>query len=299
MSAVVRSLPPGPLPGWPVNPALTDREFALFRRLVSDQTGIALGPHRRVLLQARLGKRLRALGLRTFTEYYQLLTERDPRGDEMVCLVNAITTNRTEFFREAHHFTYLAQTWAPTISARIAETGDRSIRIWSAGCSSGEEPYTIAITLRDALPSLPELDARILASDIDTEVLACAAAGIYPLDAVASVSPLALRRHFLRGTGTHAGSVRVRPEIRATVTIRRINLLEHPWPIRVRFDAVFCRNVLIYFDPATQQRVLDRLVEALKDDGLLILGHSESVHGVAGLRHVGQTIYRKENSRDR
>jgi len=297
MEAAVRSSQRSPIPSPDVDASLTDGEFALFRALVADQTGIALGPHRRVLLQVRLGKRLRALGLRTFSEYHRLLTERDPLGEEMTRLVNAITTNRTEFFREGHHFAYLAKTWVPAVRARSAETEDRSVRIWSAGCSSGEEPYTIAMTLRDALPSPSDLDIRILASDIDTEMLARAAAGIYPLEAIGRVPKVSVPRHFLRGVGSQEGFVQVRPEISAMVTVRRINLLERPWPIRTRFDVVFCRNALIYFGRATQQGVLERLVECLKDDGLLILGHSESVHGIARLRHLGRTIYQrtKEN----
>jgi chemotaxis protein methyltransferase CheR len=281
-----------------VEAGLTDREFELFRSLVASQTGIALSPSRRVLLQARLSKRLQALGLRTFGEYHRLLGEQDPLGEEMVHFVNAVTTNRTEFFRESHHFVFLAQTWAPALRARIAETGDRSVRVWSAGCSSGEEAYTIAMTIRDELGSIAGLDARILASDIDTEVLARAVAATYSLDAMALVPKPALPRHFLRGTGPHTGLVQVRPENRAMVTVRRINLLDRPWPIRTRFDAIFCRNVLIYFDRPTQQRVLERLVAFLKEDGYLVLGHSESVHGlVGGLRHLGRTIYQRTTER--
>jgi chemotaxis protein methyltransferase CheR len=278
---------------------LTDREFGLFRAMVAEQTGMALGPHRRVLLQVRLGGRLRALRLGTFSEYYRLLTERDPLGEEMIRLINAITTNRTEFLRERHHFDYLSQTWVPTLRARIAETGDRSVRIWSAGCSSGEEPYTIAMTLRDVVPALSDLDISILASDIDTDVLTRAAEGIYSLEAIGRLPKRDVPRHFLRGIGAQSGFVQVRPEIRAMLTVRRINLLEYPWPIRTRFDVVFCRNVLIYFGRATQVRVLDRLVDSLKDDGLLILGHAESIHGIGRLRHLGRTIYQRTKEKTR
>jgi chemotaxis protein methyltransferase CheR len=273
---------------------VNDREFAVFQALVYGRTGIVLGPHRRPLLQARLGKRLRALGLASFTEYHRLLMERDAGGEEMNRLVNAITTNKTEFLREPHHFDYLAGVWSPAVKARLAENGNARVRAWSAACSTGEEAYTIALTLLDALGPV-EFDIRILASDIDTEVLGTAASGVYAVETLAAFTSAVLMRHFLKGTGAKTGLVRVRPEVRRLVTFRHINLLDDAWPIHTRFDVIFCRNVLIYFDRPTQQRVLEHLLEYLQDDGLLVLGHSESVHGlVAGLRHVETTIYQRE-----
>jgi chemotaxis protein methyltransferase CheR len=273
---------------------LTDREFDLFRSLVYARTGIVLGPHRRPLLNTRLGKRLRELGHQSFTEYYRLLMRGDPDGEEMTRLVNAITTNKTEFLREPHHFTYLAEVWAPVVRARLAKAPSAPVRIWSAACSTGEEAYTIAFTVRDALGS-DDVDFRILASDIATDVLSRGAAGVYAMERLAVVPRTTLMRHFLRGTGTNTGLVRVRPETARLVTFRQINLLDDDWPIRTRFDVIFCRNVLIYFDRATQQRVLEHLLEYLKDDGLLVLGHSENVYGlVGGLRHVETTIYQRE-----
>jgi chemotaxis protein methyltransferase CheR len=273
---------------------ISKREFELFRDLVRAHTGIALSAYKRPLLQARLGRRLRALGLATFTEYHRHLTE-DESGQELVRFINAITTNKTDFFREAHHFDYLRKVWVPARRAAAAPTGQRTIRIWSAACSTGEEPYSIAITLLDALgPGAAGWDVKILASDIDTDVLDRAAAGVYPLEQTAPVPPDILARHFLRGTGHHAGTVRVRPALRDLVAFRRINFLDDPWPIRTRFDVVFCRNALIYFDRGMQQRLLRRLAGSLKDDGLLILGHSESAHGLLdGVQHLGNTIYRK------
>lgn len=277
---------------------LTDREFAVFQALVYGRTGIVLGPHRRPLLQARLGKRLRALGLATFTEYHQRLMEGDPSGEEMNRFVNAITTNKTEFLREPHHFQYLTETWAPAARARRQATGDARVRVWSTACSTGEEAFTIALTLLDALSTV-DFDVRILASDIDTEVLAQAAAGVYALETMATVPVPLLMRHFLKGTGAKTGLVRVRPAVRRLVTFRHINLLDEAWPIHTRFDVIFCRNVLIYFDRPTQQRVLQHLLEYLHDDGLLVLGHSESVHGlVDGLTHVQTTIYQREKASD-
>jgi chemotaxis protein methyltransferase CheR len=284
---------PGPsAPGWDVG--LSDHEFEVFRELVYAQTGITLTPHKRALLQARLGRRLRALGLTSFTAYHRLLTKEDPAGDELGRFINAITTNKTDFFREAHHFRYLAEEWLPALRARAARGGSRSIRIWSAGCSTGEEPYSIAMTVWDGLGPTVGFDVKILASDLDTEVLGRAANGVYTLDQTAPIPQPVLARHFLRGRGEQAERVRVRPELRSLIVFRRINFLDDPWPIRSRLDIIFCRNVLIYFDRPTQQRVLERFLGLLKEDGLLFLGHSESAYGLlGGVKHVGNTMYRR------
>lgn len=273
---------------------VTDREFEIFRALVLARTGIALTPQKRLLLQSRLAKRLRALGLATFTEYHEYLTLRDPDGEEMVHFINAVTTHKTEFFREPHHFHYLRDEWAALKRRRCRRVGDRVLRFWSAACSTGEEPYSLAMTLLDALPELSHgWDLRILASDIDTDVLAHARNGTYGLDQAAPIPPPLRTRYLLRGTGAHAGLVRMRPILRELIVFRRISLLDEPWPIRTRFDAIFCRNALIYFDRPTQARILERLVGFLKDDGLLVLGHSETVHGLGlDLVPVGNTIYR-------
>jgi chemotaxis protein methyltransferase CheR len=281
------------IPGVPRD--LSDREFQSFRTLVATHSGIALGPHKRALLQARLGRRLRTLGLTTFADYHRLLIEHDPQGEELVRFINAVTTNKTHFYREPHHFAYLAERWAPAMVGRASRGGERAVRIWSAGCSTGEEPYTIAMTVADALPHADGWSVRILASDIDTDVLERAAAGVYSIDAAGAIPPAVLKRHFLRGTGTSTDLMRVRPSLRSLVAFRRINLLEDQWPSGASFDVIFCRNVLIYFDRPTQQRVIERLGACLKDDGVLVLGHSEGILGMTnGLRHVGHTIYRKE-----
>ena len=273
--------------------SITDAEFQRFRRLVHEQTGIALNDSKRPLLCARLGKRLRRWGYSTFSEYYAHLTERDPRGEELMRMVNAITTNKTEFFREGHHFDILRAQVAAT-AARAGYEGPRTLRMWSAGCSSGEEPYSMAITVLDTLGRARSWDVRILASDIDTDILATAAAGVYAEERVEAV-PVELRqRYFVRGRGAQSGFVRVRGEARELVTFRRINLRDDVWPIRTPLDAIFCRNVLIYFDRDLQQCLATRFLELLKPGGLLFLGHSESLVGMrAGLEHVGNTAYRK------
>ena len=273
---------------------LSDKEFEIFRALVYAHTGISLSESKRPLLQARLTRRLRALGLATFSEYHRVLTERDSSGEELGRFVNAITTNKTDFFREPHHFRHLAEEWVPAAKARAAQSGGRAIRIWSAGCSTGEEPYSIAMTIREALGTAAGWDVKILASDLDTDVLARAEAGVYSVEQAAPIPPAMLSRHFLRGRGADAGRVRVRPELRSLITFRRINFLDARWPIRGQLDIIFCRNVIIYFDRPTKQRVLQRFLGLLKDDGLLILGHSESVYGLLdGVKHLGNTMYRR------
>jgi len=273
--------------------ALPDRDFERFRALVYERTGIALGPHKRQLLRARLGRRLRALGLATFGEYYEYLTDPEAGGDEeMVRFVNAITTNKTDFFREPHHFDYLLRTWAPAHRAKAEAGGARRVRVWSAACSSGEEPYTLAIVLAEARLVPPAWDTRILASDIDTDMLAQADEAAYGPDRTAAVPRDLLVRHFVRRAGRDRDHARVRPELRDLVTLRRINLADPAWPIRTRFHVIFCRNALIYFDRTMQKRILENLVSFLEPGGLLFLGHAESVFGlVDGLIHLGNTIY--------
>ena len=272
--------------------AITDGEFDLLRRLIHMHAGISLAPWKRDVVRARLGRRLQDLGYTTFAEYHTLLLA-DTSGTELTRFINAMTTNKTEFFREAHHFDYLRGTWLPS-RGPCRRASDRRLRFWSAACSTGEEPYSLAITLLDALDGGQGWDLRILASDIDTDVLAHAAEGVYPMEQITPVPRHMLPKYFLRGTGTREGHVRVKPAVRSLMTFRRINFLDDPWPIRTRFDAIFCRNVLIYFDRPTQQRILYRLVQQLTDTGLLVLGHAESIHGlVTGLTPVAATVYRR------
>jgi len=277
---------------------VSEQEYRRFQELVKAQTGITLGEHKRSLVAARLGKRLRALGLSSFRSYYDYLTGATGQA-EREHFVNAMTTNKTDFYREKHHFDFLKTEIIPALKARAIRTGDRRIRIWSAGCSSGEEPYTIALTLRDSLESLLTWDIRILASDIDTHVLAQAAQGIYPADRVGDIPTATLERHFRRGTGDRAGLVQVAREVRNLVTFRQINLLEEPWPIQTVFDCIFCRNVIIYFDKPTIRRLIGRFATYVKEDQYLFLGHSESLYGVTDqFAFLRNTIYRKRGDRE-
>jgi chemotaxis protein methyltransferase CheR len=209
-------------------------------------------------------------------------------------MTNAITTNKTDFFREAHHFAFLRSEISAPLVAKAAAGGSRSLRIWSAGCSSGEEPYSIALTVLDNLPGASSWDVKILASDIDTDMLAKAQEGVYPMERIANVPPQVLERYFLRGKGARAGLVRVRREVMDLVTLRWINLQDPAWPIRTLFDCIFCRNVMIYFDKRLQRQLIARFADLLKPGGHLFLGHSESLIGMGvGLTYLGNTVYQK------
>lgn len=273
--------------------AITDSEFRWLRDLIHAHTGIALSTHKRALLCSRLGKRLRHHRLHRFTEYYRLLTEQDPDGVELVEMINAITTNKTDFFREPHHFAFLRERLPPLLRAREPAR----LRVWSAGTSTGEEAYSIAMTLRDIGYAVGVSDIRILATDIDTRVLAHAIRGVYTIEQAGHVPPPLRQRWFLLGQGANAGQVRVKPELQDLISFRHLNLMENPWPMQGPFDVIFCRNVIIYFDQATQQQLIGRFARLLRADGYLVLGHSESIHDSSvGLQHVAPSVYQRKGT---
>jgi chemotaxis protein methyltransferase CheR len=270
---------------------ITEQEFQAFRELIHQETGIALAPSRVALVSARLMRRLRALKLHSFGEYYDLVRE-DTSGDELRQMVNCITTNKTSFFREAHHFELLRNRVLLEAEQRARIGRARKLRIWSAGCSTGEEPYTIAMTLHEHFKHSAGWDIRILASDIDTDVLGRAERGVYRHDDLDDVPKDLVHRHFLRGTASHAGSVQVKPSLREMIAFRRINLIAEPWPLKASFDVIFCRNVIIYFNRETQRRLLERFAKHLRPSGYLFLGHSENVHGITDqFEPIGATVY--------
>lgn len=270
---------------------LGDQEFAFLRSAVKEQTGINLSEAKRELVYSRLSRRLRKLQLRDFAEYCALLQQGDE--EELVCMVNALTTNLTGFFRENHHFDYLRDHLLPELVQ--SNSRQRRIRIWSAGCSTGQEPYSIAMVLAENLSAADKWDARILATDLDTEVLEVGSQGIYPEDRIAQLDRNRLQRWFFRGRKSHTGKVRVSPELQRLISFRQLNLMR-PWPMREPFDMIFCRNVLIYFDKDTQCELVSRFAGLLAPNGCLFLGHSESLHNVSEqFRLVGNTIYRKQS----
>ncbi|MFC0384473.1 CheR family methyltransferase [Muricoccus vinaceus] len=278
MSAALHHPPFGDVP-------FTEEDFTSIVALVREASGIRLGDNKRDLVYGRLRRRLRMLRLDSFAAYRDLLAGPDGPA-EQVRLINAITTNLTSFFREAHHFEYLASEFLPGLSRR-----DKRLRIWSAGCSSGEEPYSIAMVLHAAMPDLAGWDARILATDIDTEMVAQGTAGRYAPDRAAGIPPEFGRAHVRGLEGEDA--VEMSAALRSLITFRPLNLLG-PWPMRGPFDAIFCRNVVIYFDKAIQSVLFDRFADMLRPGGHLFIGHSESLFRVSGrFRHLGRTIYRK------
>lgn len=268
---------------------MTDSDFSRVRAFVKRQSGIELGEAKRMLVYGRLAKRLRHLGMQDFCTYMDLVEK--GISDEPKRMLNAITTNVTDFFRENHHFELLENRIIPELLKRNAH--DKRIRIWSAGCSTGEEPYSIAMVLAPHFPAHSGWDVKVLATDIDSDVLAHAERGEYAAARVLKV-PLDLkRRGFLKGVGAKADVVRIKPDIQRFVTFRRLNLLD-AWPMRGPFDLIFCRNVVIYFDAPTKTRLIGRFLQVLSETGYLLVGHSESLVGLErGLRTVGTTAHQK------
>jgi chemotaxis protein methyltransferase CheR len=268
--------------------AINDGEFRKIVQLVMNTAGIVLSDRKRPFVQSRLGRRLRALGMADFQQYCRLLETPDGES-ERSNLINAITTNHTSFFRETHHFSYLANTVLPKLAS--GEAGrSRRLRIWSAGCSTGEEPYTIAMVLREHQATLKNWDVKILATDLDTNVVAHASQGIYDTERLESIPP-SYRNRFV--TALDADRAAMNDELRDLIWFAPLNLLQK-WPMRGPFDVIFCRNVVIYFDKPTQRRLFDRYADILRPDGSLFIGHSESLLNVTDrFDLVGRTIYRR------
>jgi chemotaxis protein methyltransferase CheR len=279
----------------PILPA-PDREFQFssadferVRELIYKHAGISLSPIKQDMVYSRLARRLRARGDRTFAEYLDR-AQREP--DEWETFVNSLTTNLTSFFREAHHFDILAE--------RLKKHGGRTpFRLWCSAASTGEEPYSLAITACEAFNTLTP-PVQIIATDIDTNVLATAEKGVYGMDRVDRLSKERMQRFFLKGTGGQAGFARVRPELQRLIEFKRINLLDKTWAVQGPFDVMFCRNVMIYFDKPTQHEILKRFMPLLKTDGLLFAGHSESfLHAADIFRSLGRTVYERTDARAR
>jgi chemotaxis protein methyltransferase CheR len=260
----------------------TAADFTRIRELIYRRAGISLSDHKRDMAYSRLARRLRALGLDSFRLYLDQLEANDDPA-EWEAFTNSLTTNLTAFFREAHHFPILAE---------FIVKRPQPVSVWCSAASTGEEPYSIAMTLIEALGESAARQATVLATDIDTQVLAKCDAGVYQYEQVRHLSPERLKRFFLRGTGGHAGLVKVRPELRAMVRFEQLNLTDRDYGLRNPFDAIFCRNVMIYFDKPTQAQVLSRFEPLVKPRGLLFAGHSENFTYVTqAFRLRGQTVY--------
>lgn len=259
----------------------TPRDFARVRALIYKQAGISLGESKQEMVYSRLARRLRAKGINSFQEYLDGL-ESGRDDDEWVAFINALTTNLTSFFREAHHFPILAEHMRKMKAP---------LSIWCSASSTGEEPYSIAMTACEAFDSLTP-PVSIIATDIDTNVLETAANGVYPIERIDKMAQDRVKRFFQRGRGERSGLVRVRPELRQMVTFKPLNLLAGNWPLSGAFDVIFCRNVMIYFDKPTQSQILARFVPLMKPDGLLFAGHSENfMYASDAFRLRGKTVY--------
>jgi chemotaxis protein methyltransferase CheR len=268
--------------------SLTKEEYDHIRTLLYDECGISLGEHKQSLVISRLSKRLRTLQLESFAAYYEFVTG-DDSGAEFTRMLDLLSTNKTDFFREPKHFEFLRDTILPGLAEQ------KRIRIWSSACSTGEEPYTIAITLHESVPHPEQWNFQVLASDISTRVLAHAAAGLYDEERIHDVPPEVARRHFLKGSGENCGLVKVKPHLSDIITFRRMNLMDDRFPIKQPLDLIFCRNVMIYFDRPTQERLVGKFYRYLKPGGHLFIGHSESLQWVThSFKHLAPTIYWKE-----
>ena len=264
--------------------AFNDRDFRRVCELIQHHAGISLGEGKRDMVYGRLSRRLRALRIDSFRAYLDHL--RDNPADELQPFINALTTNLTSFFREPHHFERLKEELA-------AHQGPRPIPLWTCAASTGEEPWSMAIAACEAFGSLAP-PVRILATDIDTQVLETAARGVYRMDRIADLDPALVRRYFLRGTGAQTGYCMVRPQLRALLEFRPLNLLDPRYEVRRDVVALFCRNVMIYFEKPTQRAILARLVGHLADEGLLYTGHSENyLHATDLIVPCGRTLYRR------
>jgi len=268
--------------------AFSTNDFERVRKLIYQHAGISLSPVKQDMVYSRLARRLRATGMPSFAVYLDDL-ERNG-GDEWERFVNSLTTNLTSFFREPHHF--------PIFADHLRKIGTkRPVRVWCSAASTGEEPYSIAITVAETFGA-DVSHISIVASDLDTNVLATAEKGVYPIERVEKLSPERLRKFFLRGTGSQEGFVSVRPELKRMVTFQRLNLLDTSYSVKGPLDVIFCRNVMIYFDKPTQYKILARFAPMMQPDGLMFAGHSESfLHAADLFKSQGKTVYALANAR--
>jgi chemotaxis protein methyltransferase CheR len=275
---------------------LCDRDFEKFSRIIFDVSGIALTDSKKELLRARLGKIMRRRGIPSFRDYLALV-EGDSSGNEVVFMLDAISTNVTSFFRESDHFRFMEDVVLPGIAGKADKTGGKRLRAWCAGCSSGEEPYSLAITISEFITSNAKWDARILATDISTKVIKAAREGVYARPKLKDIPPNLVSRYFSRETGEEGLDLyRVVPGVRSIISFARLNLIGQ-YPFKGPFDVIFCRNVMIYFDKKTQEALVNRFHGYLDAGGHLFIGHSESLNGIAHqFQYVKPSVYRKKGN---
>ena len=269
----------------------TRKDYEQLCEIVDKYTGIQLAAGKEDMLYGRLSRRLRKLNMRSFGDYIKLIEQGD-KSEEFGEFINAVTTNLTSFFRENHHFDYLKESLLPELMKRNRVS--RRIRIWSAGCSTGEEPYSIAMTVAETVPS--DWDVKILATDLDTDVLSHGEHGVYDISRVESLDKRMVKRWFMKNNQKHPTHVKVRPELQRMIHFRQLNLLQE-WPMSGPLDIIFCRNVIIYFDMPTKQMLMNRYADMLISGGHLFLGHSEAMHNMSERYSLcGKSVYIKKDS---
>lgn len=274
---------------------LSDREFLRFSAFIYDHTGIKMPPAKKTMLEARLQKRLKANSIDSFEEYSDFVFSQQGKATELIHLIDVVTTNKTDFFREPAHFEYMVKTAIPNIMARRDDLRREPLRVWSAGCSTGEEPYTLAMVLSEFASGRQDFRAQITASDISTRVLQTAHTGIYPEERTDTI-PLNLKKKYLTRSRERSRSlVRICPGLRSMVSFRRINFMDDDLGIAEKMDIIFCRNVVIYFDKQTQQTLMRKFYRQLRPGGYLFIGHSETLNGLdVDFRAVASTVYYKD-----
>ena len=275
--------------------AISGRDYTRLCGLIYDEAGIHLGTERKTMLEVRIKRRLKILNLQSYSEYCDYLFGHEGLKDEITHLIDVVTTNKTDFFREPKHFNFLAGHALPELTER---NGGRPFLIWSAGCSTGEEPYTMAIVLSEYALTHPGFRFRIMASDISNIVLEKAEMGVYTSAVVAPVQPLLRQKYFMRSREPGSDQVRVVPELRRSIEFRRLNFMDADYGVSEKMDAIFCRNVIIYFDRATQERILQKLSNCLLPGGYMFVGHAETLHDMdLPLTAVAPALYRRNHGR--
>jgi len=262
------------------SPTLSDRDFNRFSAFIYETCGIKLPPIKKTMLSARLQKRLRQLRLESFSAYLDYVLSPEGQAKELCHMIDVVSTNKTDFFREAKHFDVMTNLVLPDFAQRMTHSPHKTLRVWSAGCSSGEEPYTLAMVLDEFFSRYPGLDYTILATDICTEVLAKAEEAIYTDEVVAPVSPGRRNKYLMKGKGTYKGFHRVVPELRRKVKFERLNFMDRDFRIEKKMDIIFCRNVIIYFDKKTQCALFEKFYRQFSSHGYLFTGHSETLEGI-------------------
>lgn len=275
---------------------MSPRDYARLCELIYAKAGIHLGPDKRTMLEVRIKRRLKVLSLSSYGQYCDYLFEQEGLKRELVPLIDVVTTNKTDFFREPKHFSFLVEKALPELAS--ANASGKPLLVWSAGCSTGEEPYTLAIVLSEYALTHPGFRFRILATDISTIVLAKAEMGVYTNDVVAPVPSALQRKYFMRSRDSASAQVRVVPELRRLIEFRRLNFMDSNYGIAEKADAIFCRNVIIYFDRPTQERILKKLSLQLAPRGYMFVGHAETLHDMdLPLTPVAPALYRRVDVR--